>query len=336
MDCVFCNFHSENESGFYDNFSRGQELSTAECARFLDEFSGLGGKAVTFCGSGETTIHPGFIDICGTAERLGLKMGLITNGVSLRRPEIFDCVSSTQTWVRISLSAGSAETFSRATRSRPEYFEEILGNIRRLKERSVREEFRIGINYVVTLDNYAEILRALELVRAEGADYIRFEPEFYSALGHEMLVEKMGEIVSLLRQASSLADSRFQVSIPKLDRGPMDKTDKVEGAFSQCHYSNFVVSIGTDGNLYPCPQVHLNDKYRIGNVTRDGYKRVFFGENRKEWMGKNPTRMALCKTCFYRPQNELLQIVKNRAADLEEIRKEYRGSHAATLHKDFV
>jgi hypothetical protein len=47
-------------------------------------------------------------------------------------------------------------------------------------------------------------------------------------------------------------------------------------------------------------------------------------------------RTDLCKTCFYRPQNELLELLKRGDMRPEEALRGYRIAVPATLHADFV
>lgn len=336
MRCNFCNFHSPREDQFYDLFSFKDSLSTDSAVSLLEEFAANDGRAVTFCGSGECTIHPGYADICHAGHAAGLRIGLITNGSRLHRPKVAECVARTHTWVRIGLNAGTEATFNEITRDREQTFSSFVGSVRRLRETAVDPEFRIGFNYVITAQNHTEILAAAALARESGAHYIRFEPEFYSALGHETIETVMPDIAAALTEAAGLSTEDFEVSIPKLDRGPMDQTDDVEGDFERCHYSRFVTAVGADGNLYPCPQVHLNSRYRIGSVVQDGYLKVLEGGPRAEWESSNPRRTVLCKSCFYRPQNELLELLQRGQIKLEDALTAYSLEVPRTLHADFV
>lgn len=336
MRCTFCNFHSPNEEHFYDRFSYKDMIDTAQAIELLREFAQTGGRAVTFCGSGECTIHPGYADICREAHAAGLLIGLITNGSMLHEPAIADAIVNTHTWVRVGMNAGTNEQFAATTKFKKRSLHEILGSIRNLREKAVAPDFRIGLNFVITLENYREIEVAAQLAKDSGAHYVRFEPEFYSAMGHESIFEGFENVQASLKKVGSWGTETFEVSIPKLDRGPMDCTDNLEGDFKKCHYSRFVTAIGADGNLYPCPQVHLNSRYLIGNVIEDGYQTVLEGGPREEWEESNPMRTDLCKSCFYRPQNELLELIKRGDVNLEDALSQYQIEVPQTLHAAFV
>ncbi len=336
MRCNFCNFHSPNEENFYDLFSFKDAIPTDKSVKLMREFAESGGRAVTFCGSGECTIHRGYTEICAAGHEAGLRIGLITNGSRLHKQQIADCVINTHTWVRIGLNAGTEATFNEITRDRERTFTTFFKAVSRLREQAVDPEFRIGFNFVITRQNYKEIVQAAQAVRDSGAHYVRFEPEFYSSMGHETIEEVMAEVSASLSEVAALSSEEFEISVPKLDRGPMDQVEEVEGDFEHCHYSRFVTAVGADGNLYPCPQVHLNSRYLIGNVLEDGYLPVLEGGPRAEWEASNPRRTDLCKSCFYRPQNELLEWLRRGQIKIDDALNNYRVEVPQALHTDFV
>lgn len=336
MRCNFCCYHSRNETYFYDCFKYGDKLNTDQTIDFLRDFATNGGRAVTFCGSGECTIHSGYTQISEAANDLGLKIGLITNGTKLINSVLARCIARTHTWVRIGLNAGNADSFQTITHYPSEGFTQILDSIAYLRNHAIEPDFRIGLNYVITSDNYQEMTAAARLAREARAHYIRFEPEFYTALGHDTIENILGEVEQLLLEAKKQESPNFEVSIPKLDRGKMAKTDAVEGDFKKCHYSRFVTALGADGYIYPCPQVHLGSKYRIGNPLQQGYSAWLKSGDREAWEAQNPNREDLCKTCYYRPQNELLEWVLNGSIDLEQILADYERDFPKTLHDLFL
>lgn len=336
MRCHFCNFHSPNEENFYDLFSFKDLIKTDKAIKLLREFASTGGRAVTFCGSGECTIHPGYTAICRDAHEAGLRIGLITNGSRLHTDDLARCVAETHTWVRVGMNAGTEGTFNDITRDKEHSFSHFLSAVSRLRTEAQDPDFRVGFNFVITQQNYREIREAARLAKESNAHYIRFEPEFYTSMAHETVEPVMADVTEALTEVAGLATPEFEVSVPKLDRGPMDQTEAVEGDFERCHYSRFVTAVGADGHLYPCPQVHLNSRYRIGNVLEEGYEQVLEGGPRAEWEDSNPRRTDLCKSCFYRPQNELLEMLHRGQISLDDALASYRVEIPQTLHADFV
>ncbi|MEU4208901.1 radical SAM protein [Streptomyces sp. NPDC026206] len=332
----FRNAHSPDEEQFYDIFSFNDSVSTDNAISLLRQFAANDGRAVTFCGSGECTTHPGYPAICDAGHEAGLRIGLITNGSRLGRRVTAECVASTHTWVRIGLNAGTEATFDAITRDREDTFVSLLENVGRLRQSAIDPDFRIGFHYVITARNHREIMAAAHVAREAGAHYIRFEPELSGALGHATAEPVMDEVTAALGEAAGLATGAFEVSVPELDQGPTDRVGAVEGDFGRCHYSRFVTAVGADGNLYPCPQVHLDSRYRLGNVIDDGYAEVLGGGPRAEWEQSDPLCTDRCKSCFYRPRNELLELLRHRRTELDEALGAYALEVPSTLHADFV
>lgn len=336
IQCNFCNFHSVNEASFYDAFSYHDKLATEKMIRFLEAFAINGGQAVTFCGAGECTTHLGYDAICRAARKAGLKIGLITNGTLLHKSKIADCIIDTHTWVRIGLNSGHPKSYSKITNSNEETFHNIVNSIRCIRERAAEPDFRIGFNFVVTAGNFSEIVDATQIAYDAYAHYIRFEPEFYTALGHDTIEDVNGTIEKHLATAKEYQTDGFEVSVPKLNRGQMTKTDIIEGDFSRCHYSSFTTALGADGYMYPCPQVHLSSKYRMGKAIDKGYEAWLISGEKEQWFQENPDRRVLCKTCFYRPPNELIEWLLNGKIDLDSVVAEYITDNPQTIHAEFI
>ena len=58
--------------------------------------------------------------------------------------------------------------------------------------------------------------------------------------------------------------------------------------------------------------------------------------SRAAWEASNPLRTDLCKSCFYRPQNELLEWLRQGRIKLDDALAAYRVEVPKTLHADFV
>ena len=82
--------------------------------------------------------------------------------------------------------------------------------------------------------------------------------------------------------------------------------------------------------------MHLNSRYKIGSVVDGSYAEVLEGGARAEWEASNPLRTDLCKSCFYRPQNEMLEMLRRGQLDLHSTLESYRIEVPETMHADFI
>lgn len=92
LNCSFCSC---------SNREKKQQLSLAEVKEIIQDFSGLGAKAVTITGGGEPICHPDLPEILRELNSFNIKIGLVTNGLKLAeiKPRL-----PLLTWCRVSCS----------------------------------------------------------------------------------------------------------------------------------------------------------------------------------------------------------------------------------------
>ncbi|MEV4437948.1 SPASM domain-containing protein [Streptomyces sp. NPDC049577] len=300
--------------------------ATGDAIALIREFASHGGRAVTFGGGpvdGDSacTAHPGYPAVCDAAHEEGLRIGLDTDGSRLDHPAVAECVASTHTRVRIRLGGP------------PGACSPSLPEPGRLRQSAIDPDFRIGFHCPVTAGDHRGIVPAARAARDAGAHYIRFEPEFPGTLGLRSIAalqSLMHAVTEALSEAAALADGDFAVSFPAEPEQEEAGEDGEAGGFAHCHYSRFVTTVDPDGHLYPCPQVHGHAAYRLGNVVEHGYAAVLDGEPRAAWQAADPLRTDVCGSCAYRPQNELLERVRDGRVPPAAT------DRAAVLHAEFV
>lgn len=91
LNCSFCSFSRRDKSA---------ELEFGVVEGFLHLVKGLGCEAVTITGGGEPLLYPKINDVVSLASRLGIRVGIITNG---KRLSNLNCWSKVD-WCRISFS----------------------------------------------------------------------------------------------------------------------------------------------------------------------------------------------------------------------------------------
>jgi len=147
-----------------------RRIPEGKAIEILNDCADVGVKAIQFTGGGEPTAHPDHIDIFDCAKLLGLKVGLVTNGLVMREPGVL----ANMDWVRISLDAGFADTYEKIRESKS--FDKVLSNIKALV--SFDTPCVIGIGFVVTRENWQEISRACEIAENLGVEYVRLSAMF--------------------------------------------------------------------------------------------------------------------------------------------------------------
>jgi len=260
QNCHFCSyrmdggFSTQNFSDEKGNRNPHRRIETKKALEILDDCFMAGVEAIEFTGGGEPTVHPDWLQIIGYAQELGMQTGLVTNGVKLKR----DPVVERLTWLRISLDAASPETYQQIRESLAwPHVMRTLDYVGALKNPLV------GVGFVITRENYTEILKACEFAKSKGVSYIRLSAMF-SDQGAEYYSEIRDRIDLERHAARNLETDHFRVidyfgnRISDLDQQAPD--------YRFCGEQQFVVYIGGDLRVYTCCTNAYTDKGRVGDL----------------------------------------------------------------------
>ena len=341
QDCHFCAYrmsgYTSNElfaeidpaSGRANQNPR-RFLSLEKIEEILDDCLELGVRAVQITGGGEPTVHPRHHEVFQAVLDRGLDLALVTNGMVFR-PGVEQTLLRAQ-WVRFSLDAGNADTYARTRRTSVAAYERVLGNVRRLVEsrQGDRETRRqgdrqdvgippspclpvslspclIGIGFVVTRENWPEVVDAARTARELAVDNFRisavFQPEDerYFAGWYE-------QAQALCRQAEALATRTFRVFNLFGDRLEALRHKRPDHPF--CGYQHFTTYIGADLNVYRCCNTAYSTRGLIGSL-RDRRFRDLWRSAEKE-ADFHAFDARACQRCQFREKNRLIHYAIDR------------------------
>lgn len=344
QDCRFCAYrmsgYTSNElfaeidpaSGRVNQNPR-RFILLEKIEEILDDCLELGVRAVQITGGGEPTVHPQHHEVFRAVLDRGLDLALVTNGMVFR-PGVEQTLLRAQ-WVRISLDAGNAATYARTRRTSPAAYEKVLGNIRRLVEsrQGDRETWRhrdrgdagitpspclplslspclIGIGFVVTRENWPEVVEAARTARELAVDNFRisavFQPddERYFAGWYE-------EAQALCRQAEALATATFRVFNLFGDRLEDLRQKRPDHAF--CGYQHFTTYIGADLNVYRCCNTAYSTRGLIGSLRNRRFRDLWRSAEKEANFHSFDARA--CQRCQFHEKNRLIRYAMDREPD---------------------
>jgi len=183
QNCHFCTFRMENSdtnklfSGLDKKgnvtYNPKRFLDKEKCLEIIKDAKDMGVKSIEFTGGGEPTVHPDHIEIFKSVLDSGIDLGLITNGVLFRKGFIENMLKSS--WVRFSIDAGKAETYSKIRQVPLNTFDRVFKNIKKLvqEKKQNKSDVTIGVSFIVTDENYSEIYESAKKVSKLGVDYFR-------------------------------------------------------------------------------------------------------------------------------------------------------------------
>jgi len=305
-------------------------FSRERLVEIANELVAIGVKAVIFVGGGEPLIHPSMaqvIEVCGKG---GMKIGVITNGTLLHR--YTDLLSQYAEWVRVSVDAGSAQTFEifRPHVSRKNVFNKVLDNMRALKKAGIRT---LGFSFLlmsrtrgdeVIESNYSELYRAGLLAKAIGCDYFEVKPVF-DPVTHIVCDQPpplKRQLLDQLGQLRTLEDGSFKVILAQA------LIELIDGEFmadlydyGKCHVSELRTLISPHG-VYLCPLYRGKPEYSFGDPTRQSIHEIWNGSIRAHLTNA----LRPCRDCLPKCSRHLSNI---------EIERIGKGSASAPVVADF-
>lgn len=316
QDCHFCAYRSEgyesnqlfkviSSNGKVDN-NPNRMIERNKVVNILDDLQLMGTKAVLFTGGGEPTVHPHFKEIIRYSHQLGLEFALTTNGTRLDAESI-ELLTAAK-WVRVSLDAGEGETYAKTRKSTRDTFARVLKNISSLCDRrqQVGSGVLVGVGFVVTKENWQEVVLAARMARASGAGSFRISAAFTTERG-EYFNGWGDAAVELCQEAERLSNETFTVSnmlgarIADLQQGAPD--------YKTCHYMHIVTYIGADLNVYRCCDTAYNERGLIGSLAHQSFRELWESQSKRENFTSFDARG--CAWCQFNPRNRSIESIVN-------------------------
>jgi cyclic pyranopterin phosphate synthase len=268
---------------------------------FCNEFKHLGGKAMTFAGGGESTIHPLFMRFVEQGAHHKIEMALITNGVKDFTYEETEYLSTHLKWIRYSIDTVIKDEFIEQKGS--DKSEKTLENLKRMYKITGRTA-RIGVCCNVMPGHDIFSLSRLISETEEITDYIQFRP----------MLDKKGVTVTngVWDWLKNIArdNKKIILSLDKVD--DIEKGQMLEGP---CVGSCINPILDADGTIRVCMYHPHDERFELGNIYKDSLEVIWKSRKRKEvmdWLVHQNLRELGCQPgCKLTELNKFLNSIKS-------------------------
>lgn len=268
LKCGFCSCTNRDKS---------KELGLSEASAIMGALACAGADAVTITGGGEPMVYRDINSLIWLIRQEGMKIGLVTNGVELKRldPKAAICL----TWVRVSASDEACR----------------LNAWRDVALRHTNIDW--AISYVLTAKpNPMNLAMHVKFANDHNLTHVRVVSDLID-LDHAAV---MAEQKSMLA-GMGIDDSKV------IWQG---RKDHKRGA-KRCWISLLKPLIGADGNLYPCCGV----QYAQEQMALDLPESMSMGPafdveavwNRNDQVPFDGSR---CTRCYYGEYNEVIEALR--------------------------
>lgn len=289
-NCYYCCYRNKNLH-LNQLFDERDKIPPDRMKEIIFDLRKMGVGAVTFSGGGEPLVYPYIKGAIKDLLDSRIKVALLTNG-SLLKGEVAQILSRYAAWVRISMDAADAKTYAKIRGVELGEFDKVCDNIYNFAKKK-RRRCQLGVNFIVTKDNYKDIYKFLKIMKKLGVDHVKIsEAVLYTDRGknkkhyHRML----GLIKRQIKKGvSELSDSRFSI-IDKVDNF-VTKVDCYQKCYDRCYFVQCLTVIGADLNVYFCQDKAYTRIGTLGSLKGRSFKNLWFSKESKDRLIKlNPIK----------------------------------------------
>lgn len=278
--CTFCGLDfTEYERLFLDTEIFKQRLT---------EMGEMGLKSIMYAGEGEPLLHKDMAEIASHTKKCGIDVAFTTNA-SMMEKELAARLMEVSDWIKVSINAGSEETYSKIHRCKPAEFNKVIENMSEAAKirQSNGNGCALGMQLLLLPENQNEVVTLAKLAKDIGMDYLVVKPYSQHPLSKTRIYEdiKYDVLENLHDELQKLNSDEFNV-VFRINT--MRKWNKeIERSYERCHALPFWSYIDSAGNVWGCSVYINDDRFFYGNINNETFKEIWEGEKRiksLEWV----------------------------------------------------
>lgn len=225
-------------------------------------------KSFVIKGGGEPLIYKDIINVLEEINKNGQDIGLITNGILIKK--FSDLLVKSCKWVRVSISSADEKSYNATHRPFNKHsYSDVLDGIL-----EIARKIKTGICMVATNDNVDEIIPLIKLSKKLGVDYIDIK------LGHGSKTSIILEnLETLCKEIIGYNANDFKVYINRLF--PKSDLQLLPENF-KCFAHLLIGVITADGFVYPCCSLKGKQEYCLGSLYEEDFEKIWFGKKHQE------------------------------------------------------
>lgn len=271
--CTFC---AVDYIGYKTNM-----LDVETFKLILKEMGAKGVKSIMYAGEGEPLLHKKIHEIIDSTKENNIDVSFTTNMTVLN--ENFLNSLKNISWIKISLNAGTKETYSKIHRTKESDFDKVLANIKKMIQKIENDNLNcvVGIQTLLLPENMHEMEKLAEISRDLGVNYLVIKPYSQHMFSETKIYEGLqyDSLIKLEETFKKFDTDKFNV----IFRSHTMRKYTNEDRYSKCYATPFMWGyIMADGAVYGCSAYLLDEKFNYGNINKNTFSEIWEGEARKK------------------------------------------------------
>ncbi|MBR0343875.1 MAG: radical SAM protein [Rudaea sp.] len=301
QDCCGCSNadwrKTKEEPGWLNKSREERMMSEPVMKAMLERIAAAGTKAVVFTGGGEPMMNRNTVIGAQHARKLGLEVGLYTDGIVMNNIAIDALIDCQVTFVRYSINAGSPAAHARVGGYKPNdnKFRRVTEGLRHLaaRNRASGHHTTVGVSFIASdlnLDELGKLGRWLRELEDDpetqgGIDYLTIRPILAhrsyrdgEQLGAEIFEEAHRRIEEEVRPALRGTGIKV-IEVVSRFTSSQDK----ERPYKKCTSTPWFGASGPDGSRYLCAESYYGNKLiQLGNMAKNSVSEIFHSDQARD------------------------------------------------------
>jgi len=264
--CVFC--YATLQA------SEGEKIELRHAKQFLEDAAEIGVKGVSLISDGESTVVPWYEESIEHAAKCGLKVGIGTNGVRLKR-KVLERILPHVSYLRFNFSAGDLGRYKEIMGLKERDYHQVIQNVKDAMDikRTLGLPVTINMQMVTMPSFHDQIVPLAKLAKDIRPDYLIYK-HCADDSAHHLGVDyrEYDKCFPFFQEAQGYADDTFRVVV---------KWSRIENegkrAYSKCFGPPFILQMSGNGLIAPCGFLFNKEfsAFHIGNIVRERFRDIF-------------------------------------------------------------
>ena len=274
--CVFC-------AAMTQASDTPGKISKKNAFDFLDDAAEIGVQGISLISDGESTVVPWYEESIEHAAKVGIKIGVGSNGVRLKK-HVLERILPHISYLRFNFSAGDRDRYKQIMGLKDRDYDQVIQNCKDAMDIVRKNNYKCSVNLqMVTMPEFHDqILPLARLAKEIKPTYLIYK---HCADSKDGMIgvdyTKYDALYDTFKEAEAMSEPGFDVVV----KWSRLKNEGVRD-YQRCYGPPFIMQLSGNGLVAPCGQL-FQEKYKkmhIGSIVTHRFRDIFHSDRYWEVM----------------------------------------------------